>query len=80
MGSTHVRPGLGTDAEPDAAWQAVQTHAELADLIRARGDVSQLEAWTATSADLSMALIHLTAARPDWKSPIQLAKDAAGNS
>ena|ERR1700761_1951078 len=69
-----------TDAELMAAWQAVQAHSELANVVRARGDVSQLEAWSATSADLSMALMHLTAVRPDWKSPIQLAKEAAGES
>jgi hypothetical protein len=67
-----------TDAELLAAWQAQQTHTELASEIQARGDMSQFEAWTETSTDLSMALMHLTAARPDWKSPYQLAQESAG--
>jgi hypothetical protein len=67
-----------TDAELLAAWQAVQDHSERAAEIQARGDMSQLEAWNATSADLSMALMHLTTARPDWKSPYKLAHEAAG--
>ena len=66
-----------TDAEMLAAWQANQDHTELAAEIQARGDRSQLEAWTETGTDLSMALMHLTAARPDWKSPYKLAQEAA---
>lgn len=69
-----------TDAEMLAAWQANQDHSELAAEIQARGDRSQLEAWTETSNDLSMALMHLTAARPDWKSPYKLAQEAAGET
>jgi hypothetical protein len=67
-----------TDAELLAAWQAEQDHVQLADEIRARGDASQLEAWVETNNDLSMALMHLTAVRPDWKSPYKLAQEAGG--
>jgi hypothetical protein len=70
---------IPTDAEMLAAWQAKQDHGELASEIQARGDISQLEAWTETSNDLSMALMHLTAARPDWKSPYQLTQESAGD-
>jgi hypothetical protein len=64
-----------TDDELLAAWQANQDHAERASEIMARADRSQLAAWTATSNDLSMALMHLTNARPDWKSPYQRSRE-----
>lgn len=67
-----------TDAELLAAWQAQQDHVGREPEIQAREDMSQLEAWTETSRDLSMALMHLTAARPDWKSPYKLAQESAG--
>jgi hypothetical protein len=67
-----------TDAELLAAWQAKQDHSAVEPEIQARGDMSQLEAWTETSGDLSMTLMQLTAARPDWKSPYKLAQESAG--
>jgi hypothetical protein len=69
-----------SDGELLAAWQTMEDHSELLDEIKARGDMSQFEAWTATSDDLSMALMYLTQARPDWKSPYQLSRQSAPSS